>query len=715
MKYRTLLFTILTLFILSACSDKDEPGGGDTPHSGKYNLSGKVEKGPFVRGSSISVQPLNASLNSIGTVYNGEISDDGGNFNLGQIEIASQFVRLAADGYYFNEFEGSLSKGTLHLVAYADLSNRSSVNVNILTHLKSARIQKLMQGGASFAEADKQAQKELLTQFKLQAYENIPAESMTITSGNDGAGVLIAISSLVLAGRSDAEITQYLSALSQDLADDGVFTETNKKEIYNDSYNLKPYLNDIADNIVNRYSELGDYVTVPDLRFYFDWDNDGIAGNEISDDVKVTLSQTELHFDKNGGSAEITVTSNVPVYLEAPTGGNWDLYPDNPSIDEPSISQDFFESTGGYIKVDKTFINNTLKISVSKTEQKAEQRSTVSLFDVLGKEVASVTVILDGDPTIQTKLSDTGRTITTDCYSRFAQALSWDYYVERGYTGMYQFYNVTCPLLPDNNYNYNAFSYSYSSITTNNYISTMLPSESAALFQLLNAIIYTEAVDKWGNIGISENTQPGDVPKQETPQAVLNHVEKLLDNISPYLSDTKAPSEFTSADQIFNISKDVWRLAKANLYLAKGQYSNAVSYLQQVIDSNRYSLSTDNEYSPNKGTILFFNVSDDVMPGHGVGYYNYADVLLLMAECKYKLGDTSAATSLVNKVAQTKGISTTGNLISDIDTIRLKLFLPRYFAFQKRNNLGGYADYQKLWPIPYQQLMMSMWQQNPGY
>lgn len=714
MKYRTLLFTILSLFILSACSDKDEPGGGDTPHSGKYNLSGKVEKGPFVRGSSISVQPLNASLNSIGTVYNGEISDDAGNFNLGQIEIASQFVRLAADGYYFNEFEGSLSKGTLHLVAYADLSNRSSVNVNILTHLKSARIQKLMQGGASFSEADKQAQKELLTQFKLQAYENIPAESMTITSGNDGAGVLIAISSLVLAGRSDAEITQYLSALSQDLADDGVFTETNKKEIYNDSYNLKPYLNEIADNIINRYSELGDYVTVTDLRYFFDWDNDGIAGNELSDNIQVKLSQNELHFDKNGGSAEITVTSNVPVYLEAPTGGNWDLTPD-PGIIGDSFYGGFFESTGGYIKVEKTFNNNILSIKVNKTEQRTEQQSSVSLYDVMGNEVAKVNITLDGDPNIEYKISNQGYAIINDCYARFSQALSWDYYVERGYTGMYQFYNVTCPLLPANSYNYNAFSSSYAAIVTNNYIITQLSAEFTGLFQLLKAIVYTEAVDKWGNIGISENAHPGDVPKQEKPEAVLNHVETLLDNISTYFSDSKAPSEFTSADQIFNISKDVWRLAKANLYLAKGQYSNAVSYLQQVIDSNRYSLSPDNEYSPNKGTILFFNVSNDVMPGHGVGYYNYADVLLLMAECKYKLGDTSAATSLVNKVAQTKDISTKGNLISDIDTIRLKLFLPRYFAFQKRNNLGGYADYQKLWPIPYQQLMMSMWQQNPGY
>lgn len=714
MKFRNLLLPILSIFILTACSDKnDEPGGGDTPQSVKCNLSGKVEKGPFVRGSSISVQPLNASLNAVGTVYNGEISDDAGNFNLGQIEIASQFVRLAADGYYFNEVAGALSNGTLHLVAYADLSKRSSVNVNILTHLKSARIQKLMQGGASFTESDKQAHKELLTQFKLQAYENLAAESMSITSGTDGAGVLIAISSLVLAGRSDAEITQYLSVLSQDLADDGAFTESNKKQIYNDTYNLKPYLPQIADNIINRYSELGQHVTVPDLRYYFDWDNDGIAGNEFSDNPQVTLSQNELHFDKNGGSAEITVTANIPVYLEAPTGGNMDVTP--PDVLPGTDYYDFFESTGESINVEKHLKDNVLSIRVDKTQKRMEQSSLIALYDVLGTEMATVHIILDGDPTIQLKLSDKGRQVVSDSYNRFASAISWIYYVARGYTGIYQFHDVVCPLTADNRYNENAFLNAYTSIAGNHSITSVLPTEYTGLFQLLKAIVYTEAVDKWGNIGITENTLPGDVSTQESPRTVLNHIEGLLDGISQYLSDTKAPAEFTSADRIFDISKDVWRAACANLYLAKGQYSDAVSYLQQIIDSNRYSLSGGNEYAPNEGTILFFNVPDDVMPGHRVGYYNYADVLLLMAECKHKLGDNSTATSLVDKVAQAKGISTTGNIISDIDNIRSKLFLPRYFAFQKRNNLGGYADYQKLWPIPYQQLVLSTWRQNPGY
>lgn len=107
MNLKHILFPVLAAVALTGCSDKDdEPGGGEKPQSGKYQLSGKVEKGPFVRGSAISVQPLNEKMTAIGTVFNGEIKDDAGSFDLGQIELASQFVRIATDGYYFNEVSG---------------------------------------------------------------------------------------------------------------------------------------------------------------------------------------------------------------------------------------------------------------------------------------------------------------------------------------------------------------------------------------------------------------------------------------------------------------------------------------------------------------------------------------------------------------------------------------------------------------------------------
>lgn len=720
MKLKHLLIPVLVAVALTGCSKDDEPGGGEKPQSGKYPLSGKVEKGPFVRGSSISVQPLDEKMSAIGTVFNGEIRDDAGSFDLGQIELASQFVRIATDGYYFNEVSGDLSTGQLHLIALADLSDRSTVNVNVLTHLKSARIQNLMQSGKTFAEADKQAQKELFTQFGLQNYESTPAEAMSITSGNDGSGVLIAISSLILNDRSDAEITQYLSSLSQDLADDGTFTDDNKRTISHDRYQLQNNLDNISDNIKSRYNDLGQNVTVPDLRYFYDWNGDGIAGNEIVDNVEISLSQEEVSFDKNGGSATIQVTSNIPLSIE-PYKDPFGDEPSNPGhVGDSFFSDDFITNTGEPIKYSATYENNVLTIKVDKTQRHGTQSANIYLYDLMGTVRADVKVNLAGDPSIPLVLGETGKTFVSASFEYFAKSLSWMYYVERGYTGMYQFYDVKCPMNVYDSYNSRAYNAAYSSIAFNaNAIKNLATTEYAdasAYFILLNAISYTEMVDKWGRIGISELTNDNyEIPRQETAETTLRYLENSLDKISSSFNEKKGLMG-TSPDDAFDMPKDVWRLAKANVYIALNEPSNAIPYLQEIVDSHRYSLSYGNEYEANSGTILFVKVPDEVMQGHTLSYYSYADVLLLLAECNIATGNAAKASSLINQVAKAKNISVSGNNIADIETLRKQLFIPRYFAFQKRNNLGGYASYQRLWPIPSDQIAMSPgWTQNPGY
>lgn len=58
----------------------------------------------------------------------------------------------------------------MSLRALVDLSDETTVNVNLLTHLKYQRIQKLIVEGMKFGEANRQAQKELFTAFGLQKY-----------------------------------------------------------------------------------------------------------------------------------------------------------------------------------------------------------------------------------------------------------------------------------------------------------------------------------------------------------------------------------------------------------------------------------------------------------------------------------------------------------------------------------------------------------------
>ncbi len=721
MNIKYLSFLLLAVAALTGCTEKnDEPGGGDKPHSGTYQLSGKVEKGPFVRGSSVSVQPLNESMTPIGTVFSGEISDDTGSFDLGKIDLASQFVRIAADGYYFNEISGDLSLGQLHLIALADLSDRNSVNVNIITHLKSARIQNLMRDGNTFAAADRQAQKELLTQFGLQNYESTPAETMSVSAGTDGSGVLIAISSLVLVNRSDAEITEYISALTQDLADDGVFTDDNKRTLSRDRSLIKNSLEFIADNITSRYAELGKSIKVPDLRYFIDWNGDGIAGNEIADNIEISLSQNEITFDKNGGAATIQITSNIPLSLEPFKDPYGEESPGNVTVD--NIFNHFFE-TNNPIKCVSTYENNVLTIKVDKTQSHINQTDHVFLYDLMGTARADIKVILAGDPAIPISLSDVGKQYVSSTFNKFSEAVSWMYYMERGYTGMYQFHDVRCPLNVTNSYNNKAFQAAYSSIRSNalaiKSFSELNNSDANPYFILLNAITYTEMLDKWGNICIFELTQTGDnydVLKQEQAKDVARYIENSLDNISSAFREKSGLINF-NPEEAFSISKDVWRMAKANIHMFLNEPSRAMPYLEEIVNSGRYTLSSGNEYDANSGTILFINVPNEVMSGHTVSYYSYADALLLLAECYISSGNETKATALINQVAQAKNmpVIANGNLLTYIEKIRKELFIPRYFAFQKRHSLGNYESYQTLWPLPQDLIIYSGWSQNPGY
>lgn len=704
----------LTATVCSGCGDS-EPGGGKTD-SGTYRLAGKVEKGPFVRGSAINVHPLDASLNAIGTVFNCEIKSDAGNFDAGSVELPSQFVRITADGYFFNEVSGLLSDGMLRLTAYADLTDRSSVNVNILTHLKSARIQKLMQTDNSFAKADRQAQAELLSQFGLQAYKDIPAEEMSIAAGTDGSGVLIAISSLLLVDRTEADVTQLLSSLSQDLADDGKFTDENIQLIANSRYKLTDRLDDIARHIVERYADLGQTVAVPDLRYFFDWNGDGVAGNELVDNPQVALSATEVSFDKNGGTTTIQVTSNIPLTLEPFAGTD---QPANPDIIVEGHYRDFFESQPESIRCTSSYANNVLTIIVDKSQRRCSQTTTVTLYDAMGKERASVKVDLAGDPSVKLpELSQAGRNIVSKCVEQTATALSYMFYMERGYTGMYPYYDVICPLKPTDQLNQKAFRAAYTAININTYAADNLYisglKEAVPFFRLLNAVLYTEMADKWGNIGVLEHMNENDI-KQQTPDNVLHYIENMLDELALEFAESGGIYGSSSVDEVFRMSADVWHMAKASVCMALGKPDEAKVLLQDIIDSRRYTVPTGNDYDANSGTILQIKVPDEVMHGHMIGYYTYTDVLLLQAECNLAAGNTSEAVSAVRKVAEAKNTKLSGDITADIAALRKQQFLPRYFAFQKRNSLGDYLDYQKLWPLPANEIVLSGWTQNPGY
>ena len=135
-----VVVTIGMMAMLQSCSSNDDLDGY-TPTN--FNVGGKVEKGPFVRGTAIQMQPLDADLDETGESFTSTITDNEGTFTFGSKLLKSPYVKLSASGYYFNEVTGELSKGTLALNAVANLQNAADVNLNILSHLKYQRVKRL--------------------------------------------------------------------------------------------------------------------------------------------------------------------------------------------------------------------------------------------------------------------------------------------------------------------------------------------------------------------------------------------------------------------------------------------------------------------------------------------------------------------------------------------------------------------------------------------
>ena len=378
MKYlftKPIILAIAGLLAVTSCSDsKDEID--DQFIQTAHIVKGKVEKGPLVSGSTVEMRTLDKDMTPTGASYTTTIENNTGDFNYGSLKMNSPYAKLTADGYFFNEVDGELSTSTIKLNAIVDLSDNSTINVNIVTHLKSQRIVYLVTSkGMSFADANKQAQKELMTAFALQDYATKDASQYSIIAGDDAAGALIAISSYVLSDRSEAEIVEFLSKLTNEFSSTGTFTDSTKEQLKKTKNYLNGKLEDINQNIVNRYKELGYNVSVKDLAYYFDWDNDGIAGNEIDGNSTVELSQSQITVPMEGGDYTITVKSDKQYYFEAPStttdGDSFESITPGGSVNEDTYFSSLYEN--GYViknmEYSKEIEGNTIKVHVAMQEE----------------------------------------------------------------------------------------------------------------------------------------------------------------------------------------------------------------------------------------------------------------------------------------------------------------------------------------------------------
>jgi len=234
--------TLIVGAMLWACTSPNDDGGfagGSSDDAGVYavkdlDVAGVSQKGPFVKGSVVTVQGVDCkTMELTGEIFEGTVKSDKGDFGVDDVNLTASCALFEVTGYYFNEVTGKKSAGKVTLHALSDLSDRKNVNINVLTELEYERVMNLVAGlKKSFAEAKKQAEKEVLASFNIKG-DFDEAEDLNAFEKGDGNAALLAVSVLTLATAGEAEVSERLEEYSTAIADNGSLDEYTKTGMTN--------------------------------------------------------------------------------------------------------------------------------------------------------------------------------------------------------------------------------------------------------------------------------------------------------------------------------------------------------------------------------------------------------------------------------------------------------------------------------------------------
>ena len=319
------LLSIIPIILITSSCEKENQG----------NLSidkviGYVQKGPYLNGTAITISELSDELIPSGKTFSTQILDNKGTFEIKNIELSSEFVELKADGFYFNEINNENSIAQLTLFALSDLTDRTTLNVNVLSSLEKGRVEYLISGGSTFSEAKKQAQEEILKIFEIEKTDINESELLDISKDGDDNEILLAISVILHGYRTVAELAELIANISTDIREDG---ELNSSVLGTDLINHARLLNmpKIRENLEYRYEELGVTATIPDFEKYVKLFQDSsdfeftssIEYPEYSDYGENILFNGKSNFKTNH---DYSLAANLPVGVSLKIilkGGMW--------------------------------------------------------------------------------------------------------------------------------------------------------------------------------------------------------------------------------------------------------------------------------------------------------------------------------------------------------------------------------------------------------
>ena len=726
MKLKKIFYLSATfVFALSSCND-EETERSVSPNV--FNVKGKAES--MIRGSHVEIRTLDESLTPTGNSYTATIDNDFGDFNYEALKINNSYAKLTVSGYFFNEVHGELSEGTTQLDAIVDLNNNNTININVLTHLMSTRIRHLVTTeGKTYKQANAQAQEELLTQFGLQKYASKDISQFSNTSGDDASGALIAITALILTDRSDAEIVEFLSILANEFGAEGAFSQETKKKIRSGIGYLNADLDRISENLKNRYKELGKEIAIKDLAYYFDWDNDGIAGNELDESDTVTLSENELNVPTEGGEYAIIIKSDKPYFLNPPA-----FESDDPEEGQQIITyfdklyEDGDVNIPTSIKIDKAINKDVISIKIAPAQFREDLSVVITVYNARGRVAAKIAVKQQGDKDYwikhdPVKLGSVGRGIVECCIASMRNAISEQLNLQTAYAYQEDFSNPVPYQASDDRIG-NTWSYYYRAI--NNWLSLKeADADKSNCYQSFIdthlALAYYQLSSRWGGVPfIMSFSYDYDLPRTEEAE-ILSKMEKMLVDAMTDLNEHRYDA-FHDANSMLFVSKDVARTLLAYIFCNQKKFDKALPLLEEVINGGNYHLehSQAAEYKNNSECILGYLIGQTIETGEECyPCLDYKDVILTAAECLYHTGNSSKAKEYIDQLCTYKDLTVDqSDILKAIASLHYQIKSSSYLNFIRRNQLGetfmGLSQdnlYQLLWPIP----MGGGLNQNPGY
>ena len=245
-------FVAFAAFLLLSACGGGGTAGSTTPPQGSgpqtpptppsVSVAGAVQKGPFLVGSTVLVNKLDALGHPTDSTIVTEIEDSVGSFSFKSSSAGP--VQIVASGYYFSELTGQVSSGTLTLKALYEVgsADRQTAYVNIMTHLINDRVLELIADPQlTWANALAQAEREFIDAFSdalpVSGLGPFSALSVYNSPGSDDVGnaYLLALSAGFykyaamqaeqFGTATDAELTLILNQISDDFAADGTIQQ----------------------------------------------------------------------------------------------------------------------------------------------------------------------------------------------------------------------------------------------------------------------------------------------------------------------------------------------------------------------------------------------------------------------------------------------------------------------------------------------------------